>query len=317
MTNLNSLQKCNYFEPSLHNGVKCIQSTRPEDQGTEHQFWFTRQMLREIFDVKSDITIANHVEALVKRGVVNELKNLSSLNIKNENGNGSVKTTLYDIKVFNHLAMRLDTDRAWEEKEKFNDILVKEETKQTTLPAVSKEDQFFLNIIHADSKEGTALALNEYKIFRDEREQKIAFERDEAVRTKAYISQKREATLMGKVGGTTKALNVEREKNTKLLKENIDLIKEKEDLKIRLQESDNYKTIRQMTVHLKKYIKTDTKSLQRLGKEMARISLELSFKVIKVPDPLYEEVNSYHTEVWRETFAKLNNDPLFLIDIRK
>ena len=163
MTNLNSLQKCYGFELSLHNGVKCIQSTRSEDQGTEHQFWFTRQMLREIFDVKSDITIANHVETLVKRGVVNELKNLSSLNIRNENGNGAVKVTLYDLKVFNHLAMRLDTDRAWEEKEKFNDILVKEETKKTTLPAVSKEDHFLLGIIHAESKEQTVMALKDYK----------------------------------------------------------------------------------------------------------------------------------------------------------
>ena len=192
-----------------------------------------------------------------------------------------------------------------------------EETHKNTLPAVSEEDHFFLKILHAESTEQTALAIKDYKTYRDDIQRKIEQKLDEAVRTKAYISQKRESTAMGKLGGTTKALNFEREKNTKLLKENIDLIKEKEDLKIRLQESDNYKTIRQMTVHLKKYIKTDTKSLQRLGKEMARISMEMSFKVIKVPDPLYEEVNSYHTEVWRETFAKLNNNPLFLIDIRK
>ena len=93
-----------------HNGVPCIVSTRPEDQGTEQQVWFTGQMLRDIFDVKSDNTIANHVEVLLNRGIVNELKNLSSLNVKNESGNGAVKTTLYDLKVFNILAMRLDTD---------------------------------------------------------------------------------------------------------------------------------------------------------------------------------------------------------------
>ena len=29
-------------------------------------------------------------------------------------GRECVKTTLYDLKVFNLLAMRLDTDRAWE-----------------------------------------------------------------------------------------------------------------------------------------------------------------------------------------------------------
>ena len=36
-----------------HNGVTCIVSTRPEDQGTEQQVWFTRQMLCEIYGIKS------------------------------------------------------------------------------------------------------------------------------------------------------------------------------------------------------------------------------------------------------------------------
>ena len=53
---------------------------------------------------------------------MNDVKNLTSLNIKNENGNGAVETTLYDLTVFNHLVMRLDTDQAWAMKEKFNDV---------------------------------------------------------------------------------------------------------------------------------------------------------------------------------------------------
>ena len=35
--------------------------------------------------------------------------------------------TLYDLKVFNYLVMRLDTDQAWEKKAKFNDVLVERE----------------------------------------------------------------------------------------------------------------------------------------------------------------------------------------------
>ena len=57
-----------------------------------------------------------NVQALINRGVVNDVKNLTSLNIKNENGNGAVKTTLYDLKVFNYLVMCLDTDQAWAKK---------------------------------------------------------------------------------------------------------------------------------------------------------------------------------------------------------
>ena len=48
------------------------------------------------------------LQALINRGVINDVKNLTSLNIKNENGNGAVKMMLYDLKVFNYLVMRLD-----------------------------------------------------------------------------------------------------------------------------------------------------------------------------------------------------------------
>ena len=69
-----------------HNGVPCIVSTRPEDQGTEQQVWFTRQMLCCIFGVKSLNTIDNHVDALVKRGVVTDVKNLTSAMMPDSHG---------------------------------------------------------------------------------------------------------------------------------------------------------------------------------------------------------------------------------------
>ena len=60
-----------------------------------------------------NLNVLNHVQALINRVVINDVKNLTSLNIKNENGNGAVKMTLYDLKVFNYLVMRLNTDQAW------------------------------------------------------------------------------------------------------------------------------------------------------------------------------------------------------------
>ena len=105
-----------------HNGEACIESLDPKDRGTERQFRFTRALLCTLLGVKSENTITNHIDALINRGVVNDVKNLTSLNIKNENGNGAVETTLYALTVFNHLVMRLDTDQAWAMKEKFNDV---------------------------------------------------------------------------------------------------------------------------------------------------------------------------------------------------
>ena len=68
-----------------------------------------------LIPVKSEDTITNHVDKLVKRGVIDNTKNLVLL--RSEHGR---ETTLYDLKVFNYLVMRLDTDQAWEKKAKFN-----------------------------------------------------------------------------------------------------------------------------------------------------------------------------------------------------
>ena len=103
---------------AVHNGEHCIASLDPKDRGTERQFRFTRALLCTLLGVKSDNTISNHIEAFIKRGVIEVVKNLTTLKIPT-NG-GMQETVLYDLTVFNHLVMRLDTDKAWEMKAKFN-----------------------------------------------------------------------------------------------------------------------------------------------------------------------------------------------------
>ena len=63
------------------------------------------------------------MDKLLKRGAIDNTKNLVLL--RSEHGR---ETTLYDLKVFNYLVMRLDTDQAWKKKAKFNDVLVERET---------------------------------------------------------------------------------------------------------------------------------------------------------------------------------------------
>ena len=86
---------------AVHNGEHCIASLDPKDRGTERQFRFTRALLCTLLGVKSEDTITNHVDKLLKREVIDNTKNLVLL--KSEHGR---ETTLYDLKVFNKLALR-------------------------------------------------------------------------------------------------------------------------------------------------------------------------------------------------------------------
>ena len=166
-----------------HNGEACIASLDPKDRGTERQFRFTRALLCTLLGVKSEDTIASHVDKLLKRGVVTETRNLVSVMLPDSLGRECIKTTLYDLTVFNYLVMRLDTDRAWAMKEKFNDVLVKHETGVT-----QAQTQFAIPKTLPE-----ALRLYAAEI---EAKEKALQERDEAIRTKAQIGSRREATAM-------------------------------------------------------------------------------------------------------------------------
>ena len=114
------------FIQSMHNNIQCIESLDPNDKGTSRQYWFTASMLANIFDI-SFKTVKNNVDFLIKWGEVTDCKNLQSVQMQNNSGAIS-DLTLYDLQVFNKLAMQLRTDAAMEIRNKFSDILVEIET---------------------------------------------------------------------------------------------------------------------------------------------------------------------------------------------
>ena len=211
-----------------HNGKACIASLDPKDRGTERQFRFTRALLCTLLGVKSENTITNHVQALINRGVINDVKNLTSLNIKNENGNGAVKTTLYDLKVFNYLVMRLDTDQAWEKKAKFNDVLVERETgvaQAQTQPTIFD----YARALIAEKERSDALEAQNKALQAEHNETKVLLaeekEKNEYLeRSKSWIGDKKVASAMGTAGALSKKCD--------RLEKELDKVKSERDLEI-------------------------------------------------------------------------------------
>ena len=268
-----------------HNGEACIESLRPEDRGTEHQFWFTRQMLAKCFDIHRD-SVTNHVEALVKRGVLEVAKNIVTSEIPTNSG--IQQTTLYDLKVFNYLVMRLDTDKAWEKKAKFNDVLVERETGVTQ---AQPQPKF---VVPKTLPEALRLYAAEI-----EAKEKALQERDEAIRTKAQIGSRREATAMAKAAAKSKECNR--------------LTAENEVLKDAIGRGTNWRTISMMTAEwkrefghapswqkLKKFSKDLPKEMQPIKDIEEKVVLSNGSEKVSIS-------YRYHMDAW-ERYRKYEED---------
>lgn len=207
-----------------HNGEACIESLRPEDRGTERQFWFTVAMMCVIFECSAD-TIRRRVETLVNTGDINETQNCVSLT--NVQAFGYNTTTLYDLTVFNKLAMTfIDNQRAVEIRAKFNDVLVKHETQVQPEMSDAEIMSRALEIAHRTLAN------------REERIKALTAERDEAIRTKAQIGSRREAT----------AMNTASQKSKECAK----LTAENAELKDAVGRGTNWRTVNMMTAEWKR-----------------------------------------------------------------
>ena len=267
-----------------HNGEACIASLDPKDRGTERQFRFTRALLCTLLGVKSEDTITNHVDKLLKRGVIDNTKNLVLL--KSEHGR---ETTLYDLKVFNYLVMRLDTDQAWEKKEKFNDVLVERETGVTQTQA-QPQPQSALPTTYLEALE--ALVASE--------KAKLALqaERDEAIRTKAQIGSSREATAMA----TASAKSRECEK-----------------LREQIGDSKTYKAAKAIP-WLSEYFNTRNRGLYNaLAHKLKKIEADMpsEFAHIMIDDSQYGQIKAYHVAVIEKLHEMVQADEEFMKDYRK
>lgn len=210
----------NSFIQSMHNDIQCIESLDPNDKGTSRQYWFTANMLASIFDISVN-TAKNHVDSLIEWGALTVVKNL--ITVQTQNNVGAVNDTiLYDLEVFNKLAMDLRTPAARMVKDKFNDILVQVETTGSYGLQIDKHDLLLLNISKAKTDTERAIAISELEQFHEDEKRALKADNESltqiltdtseklitAIKTKAQINDKRTATIMGKLSGQSKKITM-------------------------------------------------------------------------------------------------------------
>lgn len=267
---------------AVHNGEACIESLDPKDRGTEQQFRFTRALLCTLLGVKSEDTIASHVDKLLKRGVVTETRNLVSVMLPDSLGRECIKTTLYDLKVFNYLVMRLDTDQAWAMKEKFNDVLVKHETQAQTQFVLPKTLPEALRM-YADELEAKEKALQE---------------RDEAIRTKCHFVEGRDAKVCGELGG---------------------LRTQNEALRKQIGDAKTYKAVTAIS-WLPDYFDISNRGLYgSLAAKLKKLEAEMppEFAHRNIPDSRYGTVKAYHVGVIERLHEMVQADETLMAKYRK
>lgn len=103
---------------------------------------------------------------------------------------------------------------------------------------------------------------------------KLTAERDEAIKTKAHINDKRTATIMSKLGVAAKKINK---------------------LESQLQTAGTYRSL--MAERLPQKIDTEFKSDVQTWRVLKQISTKMGLDIKKVDDPRYGSVNAYHIDV--------------------
>ena len=273
---------------AVHNGEACIESLRPEDRGTERQFWFTVAMMCVIYGV-AERTLRDNIESLIEDGELVSAEIRRDASVLDINGVPH-KTAIYNLEVLNKLGMCCfrGNKKAKEIRDKFNDVLVERETGGYGIRTV--DDMI-------NDPDTAIRLLTQLKIMRLQNKQ-LEMERDEAIRTKAEIGSKREA----------KAMNTASQKS-----------KECEKLREQIGDSKTYKAAKSIP-WLSEYFDTRNRGLYNsLAYKLKKIEAGMpdKFAHIMIDDSQYGEIKAYHVAVIERLHEMVQADEEFMKDYRK
>ena len=166
------------------------------------------------------------------------------------------------------------------------------------LPAIRKHGAYATPVTIDRILEDPDYGIRLLQTLKQERQQRLDAEaaRDEALRTKAQIGQRREATAMATASSALRKVEV---------------------LERKLGDARDWKQAKAIP-WLPNYIDTSASGAwSQVGKVLTGISRELGLDIRKADDSAYGSVNVYHTDAIHELQHQLDSDPTLLLAFRR
>ena len=288
-----------------HNGVEC--AACPTAKRACDRAWFSAKQIEEWSGMPKK-TLWRWLERIEKARRIASVSDMTQTYIQDSCGVPH-ETTLYNLNVLNQLAMAcIDNEKLNEVSCKFSDILSEVETTgRYGVTQVSRKDQLYLAIIHAESEAVRVDALKELAEINKQEVQALEAERDEAISTKAQIGSRREATAMNTASQKSKECKRLETENDLLTTENSRL---RQDY---VENKDFCKQLRaqKLVVYVEKTLRDKcSKALQELSAlmEIPRLEWKEFNEHAGKEVPRY----AYHKDVCAELKQRILDNPNYL-----